>query len=170
MLLYCLQRYRPWCLKRWESSSPNGAKIIPVTGKQIPPLISVIDFSPITSELSDESEKLGKVMGFVLAQIIKKERETSELQKELLRELLSKKESEKLELQGKLEAEKLKIAGKKNVTISTLEKTISTLEKTVLTLEAAVAERTARYLRAKRVCDIRGALEFIRAQVRSHIC
>ncbi|CAG8451432.1 6557_t:CDS:2 [Paraglomus occultum] len=85
-----LTRYRPWCLKRWKSSSPNGAVIS----------VTEIDFSPI-----------------------RRERER------------------KLELQRKLKDEKLEIVVK--------------LEK----------DCTAKYLRAKRVCDVWGALEFIRAQI-----
>ena len=71
-------------MKHWKSSSLNGAKIISVT-----------DFSLITSELSDGPEKLAR---FVLAKIIS-----------MTAELLRNERLEKVELLRKLEAEKLEL-------------------------------------------------------------
>src|SRR5438874_13467149 len=87
------------------SSSPSGENHINNTNKAVTLVISEVDLSPLVTELSDQPKKLEKVIQSVFAIQNKFNTQSTNL----LKEIMEKKEKEKLEIVEKKEGEKFKI-------------------------------------------------------------
>ncbi|CAG8629716.1 19316_t:CDS:2 [Gigaspora margarita] len=144
-----MQFYRPlWPQHRLSSSLLNKHEY---------------DFSPILAELPKDSKVASKIMNFAvnITKDLMQEKvdlmEKKEHEKlDLTKNLMEKKEREKLDLTKDLEREKL------DLTKDLMQEKVE-LSNHITNLKNDVKHRTELLLRSKRMCNVRGALEFIRS-------
>ncbi|KAF0507184.1 maltose o-acetyltransferase [Gigaspora margarita] len=148
-----MQFYRPlWPQHRLSSSLLNKHEY---------------DFLPILAELPKDSKVASKIMNFAVNITKDLMQEKVDLMKkkeheklDLTKNLMEKKEREKLDLTKDLEHEKL------DLTKDLMQEKVE-LSNHITNLKNDVKHRTELLLRSKRMCNVRGALEFIRSTIRS---
>ncbi|CAJ0835992.1 16917_t:CDS:2, partial [Entrophospora sp. SA101] len=147
-------KYRPWYLQRWISSSLNGANHINNTNDTNETVISImneIDLSPLTSEFSDQPRKLEIIYKYLFAIQTKSSIQNIKLLEKKEREKLDimektkgEKEKEKLEIMEKKEREKLDIMEKK-------EREKLDIMDELRKVENTLRDRTQELLRSRRI-------------------
>ncbi|RIB19531.1 hypothetical protein C2G38_2082867 [Gigaspora rosea] len=103
------------------------------------------DFSQILAELPKDSKVVSKFMNSYADMMKALEREKSDL----MVDLMEQKAREKLDLTEKKAREKLELL------------------KHIMNLENDIKQRTELLLRSKEMCNVKGALEFIRSMIQS---